>query len=357
MAASAQRVRTIEVGDQVDQFNEQDFIDDEEGPNSPANAKTARDTQKKKYFKSACLSYYAMEHITVTRHTVAVPHIYDNSSSKYDYKYVQSVTSAAEDQVLLSNKVQFNYRPVGPLHLGICSIRPPNRIFSELMSNRYYPLKLELDAGRSSETNEVRPHIKNGTTTLKKQSFSGAYPVHIFHFFSRFVNNTDTLRMTEAQAFSILPHFVDNCTESEFRANIFGGSRYAGITCWPEAIQYMHRTYATPILMHEALEDFRLVHQSSDEDEYSYQKPLHDAVQLCRNVQEEDERMSFYISFLLPTTRTTATLFLESQAKGDLTFEELTNSAEKKAKLSIPMQSSISLRATIITPLVLPPRK
>lgn len=81
-------------------------------------------------------------------------------------------------------------------HFGLHSIRPPNHIFDKLMSYRSYRLKIALDTGTSLETTKIRLHIKNMTINLKKDMFSGADRIHISNFLIRFVNKTDTLRMT-----------------------------------------------------------------------------------------------------------------------------------------------------------------
>lgn len=61
----------------------------------------------------------------------------------------------------------------------------------------------------------------------------------MFEFLTRFVNEADTLKIYEAQAFVSLQTFMADPAEIQFRTNRSGGSRYGGITCWPEAIQYL----------------------------------------------------------------------------------------------------------------------
>ena len=145
------------------------------------------------------------------------------------------------------------------------------------MSYRSYRLKRALDTRTSSETTVVRLHIKNLTLTLEKHVFDGIDPIRIFEFLSRFVNEADTLKMTEAQAFITLPHFLDGTAETQCHTNLSSGSRYGGVTCWPGAVQYLLRTYATPTTMREALENLRNIRQKPDEDNDAYKKRLNDA--------------------------------------------------------------------------------
>ena len=72
--------------------------------------------------------------------------------------------------------------------------------------------------------------------------FDGTDPIRVFDFLARYVNEADMLDMTEAQAFIALPTFLSEPAETQFRTNLSGASRHGGITCWPEAVQYMLRT-------------------------------------------------------------------------------------------------------------------
>lgn len=64
----------------------------------------------------------------------------------------------------------------------------------------------------------------------------------------------------------------------------------------------MLRTYASPNVRHEALENLCSIRQIVEE-EGSYKKLLSDAIKRCVNVNEEDEKMNFYIDRLSHTTR------------------------------------------------------
>lgn len=90
----------------------------------------------------------------------------------------------------------FHSRPVDMPHLVLHCIRPPNRILEKLMEYRSYCFKLVLDAHTRSEINKVRLHIKNMTTTLKKNMFRGADTIRVFDFLRRFVTEADDLKMT-----------------------------------------------------------------------------------------------------------------------------------------------------------------
>ena len=98
------------------------------------------------------------------------------------------------------------------------------------------------------------------------------------------------LAMSAAQEFISLPTFVTDHAQTQFRTNRSGGLRRGGITCWPKAIQYLLRTYATAASVQEALESLRNIRQASTEAEENYRKRLNQAIFRCRNIYEEDEK-------------------------------------------------------------------
>ena len=51
--------------------------------------------------------------------------------------------------------------------------------------------------------------------------------------------------MAEGQSFISFPKFLAKTPEPRYRARQHGGHD-RGITAWPEAVQYLLRTYATP---------------------------------------------------------------------------------------------------------------
>lgn len=94
-----------------------------------------------------------------------------------------------------------------------------------------------------TEKTEVRIDIKNLNVTMKNQTFDGTYAIPQFEFLTQFVNDADTLDISEVQVFVASPIFLASQGETQFRDNLSGSSRYGGVTCLPEAIQYCARTH------------------------------------------------------------------------------------------------------------------
>ena len=255
---------------------------------------------------------------------------YDSdSSSEDDYNDHRYVTGH-EDTSPVVNIVPFHSRPVGPPNIGLRSIKPANKKFDRLISYRSYRLRLTTDQRSSRDTAEVRVHIKNLNLTMKSHIFDGNDPIKIFDFLTRFVNEADMLNMSEAQAFIALPTFLADPAETQFRTTLSGASRRGGVTCWPEAVQYLLRTYATAFAMREVLADLRNIKQNANESEESYRKRLNEAIFRCGNVHTEDEKMTLYVDGLSETIRMVVARYRETIHRRDLTFEELCHYAKSE---------------------------
>ena len=103
----------------------------------------------------------------------------------------------------------------------------------------------------------------------RESKFWGQDLILIFDFLTRMVEECDTLGMSEAQTFMALPPFLSDSARNQYNA-MQRGSRTSGVPCWPEGVQYLVRTYATPGEIRNATTELRTVHQTPDEDELAY---------------------------------------------------------------------------------------
>lgn len=78
--------------------------------------------------------------------------------------------------------------------------------------------------------------------------------------------------MSESQAFVALQTFLPDPTDTQFLTNLSACSRHSGVTCWPESILYLFRTYATPSEMLEALDNLQFILKCDEELEVAYRK-------------------------------------------------------------------------------------
>jgi len=111
--------------------------------------------------------------------------------------------------------------------------------------------------------------LKNLELTMKEYKFSGEHAILIFDFLSRLVEEADTNGMSEGQLMVCLPHMLTKTAAQQYRA-ASNSSRSSGLKYWPEAVQYLLRTYATETAIHEAVDDLDNIRQGPTEDETAF---------------------------------------------------------------------------------------
>lgn len=118
----------------------------------------------------------------------------------------------------------------------------------------------------SRDAEEVRVNMKNLNLTLESYIWRlGTDP--FFWFPNQFCERGWHAQDVWDADLIALPKFLTEQAETQFRTNISGASRYGGINCWPEAIQYLLRIYVTSSAMRKFLEDLRNIRQCAAEVE------------------------------------------------------------------------------------------
>ena len=133
------------------------------------------------------------------------------------------------------------------------------------MNYRYYRLSDIRQTRSALETKLLRDQAKTFQSTFDTTKFSGEDPILVFDFLMKFVEEADTLNVSETHAFIILPKVLKGRAERWLRS-IRHGSRSGDVTCWPEAVNSMLRTYATPGAIRIAVNDLRNIRQQPRED-------------------------------------------------------------------------------------------
>ena len=128
--------------------------------------------------------------------------------------------------------------------------------------------------------------------------------------------------MNEGQAFVDLPHFLKGNAERQYRAS--ANSHGTGeVTCWPEAVQHLLRTYATPSAIRRATKDFDGISQVWEEDEAIYASRLNEAAYRCGNVHSESEKMTRSVNGLVGCLRTSVARYRKNEPRHELTMDRL----------------------------------
>ena len=144
----------------------------------------------------------------------------------------------------------------------------------------------------------------------------------VFEFLTRLTEEADLNQLSEAQAFATLPRFLSGSAETRYRA-ARGSSRTGAIRSWPDAVQYLLRTYATPASIREAVAKVSSTKQNQGEDETEYSVRLCHAIQRCGNVYDDSRRMTLFINGLIPEIQSVVARYREKNPRDSLQYEDL----------------------------------
>lgn len=107
--------------------------------------------------------------------------------------------------------------------------------------------------------------------------------------------------MSEAQAFVTLQSFLEGCTISQYNAMVdMPLSTELGVTCRPEAVQYLFTNYAWAKSNTKAVKDLRDTKQKWEEDEMQSSCRMNGALSNCGNALSSEEEINMYIDRLIP---------------------------------------------------------
>lgn len=104
-------------------------------------------------------------------------------------------------------------------------------------------------------------------------------------FSSKFINEYDIQEMKEAQAFRLLPEFLRVIALKQFTSvSQIAGAPHGKATAWPEAFQWLLRSFATDDALGQAIYALRAVTQHPMEDEIDFYIRLTEARNRYGNV-------------------------------------------------------------------------
>lgn len=298
------------------------------------------------------------------RHRTA-PKPSDSSSSDSDDSGMSS-SSSSDDGSRRSHrkkKSKSKKEKKGPKHPGLKELRVTDLKFLRVLSYRTYRLRNTSHRRKSKETGKVKDQIRRMEITLRKQMFSGTDGILVLNFLACFVREANILEMSEAQAYLALPQFLQGFALSQFEAvrdSSAGGD--GGVRCWPEAVQYLLRSYATSNEIQRAMMDLRNVTQNPGEDERDYSTRLEDACRRVGNVHSLHEKCTMFESGLVPEIR--ALVSRHREANPNISFLELVQFARAegethraRSKMATRSRPPSSLRRTSVAAMVDDPQE
>ena len=262
--------------------------------------------------------------------------------SKKNNRYIEEESSGESEEVIA---VSFFERKKGPSHPFVETIRPADPLFDRLMNYRYYRL-LNRRKNRGDSLFDLRKYIKALDITLQDYKFDGSDPIMVFDFLTRFVEEADTLNMTEAQAFIVISHYLKGEASNQFRANK-NGARSGGVSNWPGTINHFLSTYATPDAISRAVSSFKDISQRQKETEMEFATRLNEAAYRCGNVFDSIEKMSQFVYGLSPTIRTIVQRFRETTPRRELIFDKIVQFARAEGDAHRARTSNLRLIRTV----------
>ena len=214
----------------------------------------------------------------------------------------------------------------GKPYRGLKRLKATNVLYDKLLDYRYYRLKRTSRKRSSRETGKVKEYVKRIEYTLKEFRFDGTDPIKILAFLAKYVEEADILRMSEAQAFIALPKVLSGHAQEQFNAVRGASVEEGGVSCRPEAVQYLLRSYATSANINEAIARLRSTIQRADETEMQYSSRLNNAFVRCGNVYSLSEKIQFFVDGLDPAIKSLVSRHREADRR--CTFLELVQFAQ-----------------------------
>ena len=186
----------------------------------------------------------------------------------------------------------------------------------------------------------------------RDNTFSGEDGVLVLDFLAKLVQEFDTQEMNEGQAIRLLPEFLSGIALRQYTSvSQTAGAHHGKVSVWPEAVQWLLRSFATDEAIRQAVLALREVQQRPSEDEMEFYIRLKDASNRCGNVYSMEEQMTMFIEGLDASIKPMVSQY--RQDNRDVSFLRLVNYAkahgsasrakEKKAK-KVTIQTPATLR-------------
>lgn len=158
---------------------------------------------------------------------------------------------------------------------------------------------------------------------MKDLAFDVSGPVVVLEFLNSLTDECDTLEMSEAQAFIAVQYFLKGDAYALFRSSKAISRSTDEISCWPEAIQFLLKTYATPSVLREAMIHARKLSQGAKEPETAFGTRVSKAYNRIDNVIPVSEKMTMFFYGLSELTCTANARYPQEHPVPDMTYERL----------------------------------
>ena len=237
----------------------------------------------------------------------------------------------------------------GPRWEELEELNPTNYLFKKLLSYRTYRLRNPQTYLSSSRRTAVRKIRRDIPPKVKKDNtFTGEDGVLVLDFLAKLVQEFDTQEMNEGQAIRLLPEFLSGIALRQYTSvSQTAGSHHGKVSVWPEAVQWLLRSFATDESIRQAVLALRDVQQRPSEDEMEFYIRLTDAGNRCGNVHSMEEQMTMFIEGLDASIKPMVSQY--RQDNRDVSFLRLVNYAKAQGSASRAKEKRTK-KVTIHTP-------
>ena len=216
----------------------------------------------------------------------------------------------------------------GPRWEELEELNPTNYLFKRLLSYRTCRLRNPHTYLSSSCRAPVRKIRRDIPPKVKRDNtFTGEDGVLVLDFLAKLVQEFDTQEMSEGQAIRLLLEFVSGIALRQYNSvSQTTGIHHEKVSVWPEAVQWLSRSFATDEAICQAVLALREVQQRPSEDEMEFYIRLTDASNRCGNVYSMEEQMTMFIEGLDASIKPMVSQY--RQDNRDVSFLRLVNYAK-----------------------------
>ncbi len=187
----------------------------------------------------------------------------------------------------------------GRAHRSLSELNPNSKKFRRVLSYKTYRL-MDTNPGEGSRS-ESLPSFAVFQTTQADLKLDGADPISILTFLAAFKEKADPNRISEVSAKLVLRYCMAGKAKMAFSAALHVNavdSLSMGIRTWPEAVQWLLRTYAKDSYIQRAVQDLRALRQKDGETETNFGDRLIAKFSRLGGVFSQEDQINQYIEGL-----------------------------------------------------------
>ena len=222
-----------------------------------------------------------------------------SDSSGKDCSSSSSPSSDSEEPVRKRDRSQATPRTnrnwMGSKEQGLKKIQPSDHRFKKVVSYRRYRLRISSGRRSPNVSYNTGANARRVAHVMNAHVFDGNDPISILSFLTRFKQQMDANRLSEGAALLTCSSFLDDDAKESYENHFDLPPDQGCFTKWPQAVQFLLRTFAKDAYIEEALARLDELRQDSDEKEVVYAKCLRKQGRRYGSVFSEQDMINRFI--------------------------------------------------------------